>query len=36
MATNDSDDIDPKREIIQVVLAFVSLTGLICFMIFCR
>jgi hypothetical protein len=36
MATNDTEDIDPKREIIQVVLAFVSLAGLICFMLFSR
>lgn len=36
MATNDTDDIDPKREIIQVVLAFLSLAGLICFMVFSR
>lgn len=36
MATNDSDDIDPKREIIQVLLAFLALAGLIGFMVFCR
>ena len=36
MAANDSDDIDPKREIVQVVLAFVFLAVLICFMVFFR
>lgn len=34
MAINDTDDIDPKREIIQVVLASIALTVLICFMVF--